>query len=627
MAALQASPSPPEIVFPAQFPCNAHAENTPPFRTVVFSCSSSAYEKLDAESQLAFTTNDSAQLPEGRLKQTMSNLVGPEIVLAGRLEKDSMPVKPRARNWKCKIDTTHIAESYPDRGTVFRYQVVRVNELAGIVSSADTVEFLQIDPTSLHMQDDHEAKAKHWTGVLDPVCCVLIRDIYDIGRGLRLISMAYWWIRQYVADIPPEILKSHLYDLPVPCMQQEDGNSNTIGGSLLIHTTSLKPALCISGLRNEAPGVALCGSHCSVLVRSGYGVSFEPPFVWTLMNPCLEVCHGFVTGIDLHGETPLVQVTLLMSSQNMPACLRWSKMLPDHLFQTNLSCQIPAQCILSSFRVLPFCLYHHGSVATSELRPLTHDAVLMGHLDISWNKAEEPSSAWPLLHQLHTAPGRIVAGKGVSELEQRWHRQHATEPGPWCVRVELHRTEPIVNESAFQTLYRSLELFGGIRPGQEVYINYLRNSMQRLALSKTKRATTSAADNSAILAMPGAVLMHLVYGHVLPKHRTAETIKGVLRVTVQQFEHVTDLLGDNLGTFDLTEHGAGYVQFFAPIVFKWEVYDTQRDLEDSRSPDGFSAVTFFAYEERDRHDSGVIKSTKGRNDAKRQLIARPTACK
>ena len=477
---------------------------------------------------------------------------------------------------------------------------------------------------SLDMQDDHEAKAQEWEGILEPICSILIKDIYDIGHGLRVTSMPYWWIRQYVHEIPPQIFAELFYDLPLPCMQQEDGNLSKIGGSLKIHTKTSMPPTCISGLQKELPGVILAGRDSSVLVRTGYGVSFEPPLGVTRSNPCLEVCHGYVTGIDLRGETPLVQLTLLMSNQNMPACFRWSKLLPDNLFQTNLVCSIPAIWIVSSFKVLPFFLYHHGIAENTELRPLTDDAVLIGHLDVTWNKADEPG-VWPLLHRLHTPPGRIIAG--ASAHEQLWRVANPAEPGPWCVQVNLHRIKPIVDEGVLQTHYCGLDLFGGVRPGKEVYLNYLRNFMQRLALSKTKRATTSAADNSAILAMPGAALMYLVCELVQKVHRKVKTTKGVLQVTVQQFEHVTDLLGDSLGTFDLTEHGAGYVQFFAPIVFKWEVYDTQRDIRDSRSPDGFSAITFFAYEERDRHNSGVIKTTKASSDAKRQLNARPSACK
>ena len=105
----------------------------------LYSLESPGSTGLDAESRLAFAANNAEILPEGRLKRLMGELAG--IRLAGSPDKDM------TKRQKCKvIDTSHLADSYPDPHTAFRYQVVLLKEpeLKGIVSALDHVEYIKV---------------------------------------------------------------------------------------------------------------------------------------------------------------------------------------------------------------------------------------------------------------------------------------------------------------------------------------------------------------------------------------------------------------------------------------------------------------------------------------------------
>ena len=101
---------------------------------------------------------------------------------------------------------------------------------------------------------------------------------------------------------------------------------------------------------------------------------------------------------------------------------------------------------------------------------------------------------------------------------------------------------------------------------------------------------------------------------------------GVLMVKLPDFHSAAGLLQRDNGLFDFTQYGRGYVELFAPIVFKWEMFDTRRETDKSRSVDGFVAITFAFYEERDRHNNSVIKDTRKSKLSAAQLDKRPSDC-
>jgi hypothetical protein len=78
--------------------------------------------------------------------------------------------------------------------------------------------------------------------------------------------------------------------------------------------------------------------------------------------------------------------------------------------------------------------------------------------------------------------------------------------------------------------------------------------------------------------------------------------------------------------FDFTEYGRGFVELFAPIVFKWEMYDTGRSTEESRSVEGFVAITFAFYEARNADNDHSPRSTREHSHSAGQLRKRPSEC-
>ncbi len=61
----------------------------------------------------------------------------------------------------------------------------------------------------------------------------------------------------------------------------------------------------------------------------------------------------------------------------------------------------------------------------------------------------------------------------------------------------------------------------------------------------------------------------------------------------------------------MTQFGYGFVQLYAPIAFKWEIYDTGGGMTGAlQAVDGFTAITFESYVKRDRHNTCFIKGTR-----------------
>ena len=78
--------------------------------------------------------------------------------------------------------------------------------------------------------------------------------------------------------------------------------------------------------------------------------------------------------------------------------------------------------------------------------------------------------------------------------------------------------------------------------------------------------------------------------------------------------------------FDFTSYGKGYVELFQPIVCKWEMFDSERDPADTRSPDGFVAITFAYYVQRNRDNDHDITDTRKHKHSPGQLHMPPSRC-
>ena len=151
------------------------------------------------------------------------------------------------------------------------------------------------------------------------------------------------------------------------------------------------------------------------------------------------------------------------------------------------------------------------------------------------------------------------------------------------------------------------------------------------ALDKTRPSNNTLTDNTLHLKMCGNVFAHMLndlvpWSETLTRQNVVSLERGVLMVELPTFESASTLLQQNSGLFDFTNYQRGFVELYAPIVFKWEMYDTVRTADTSRSVDGFVAITFAGYETRNAHNNHVINDTIGSAASNRQLRQIPSKC-
>ena len=102
--------------------------------------------------------------------------------------------------------------------------------------------------------------------------------------------------------------------------------------------------------------------------------------------------------------------------------------------------------------------------------------------------------------------------------------------------------------------------------------------------------------------------------------------EGILKVTLPDFPSAKGLLGCDSGLFDFNEYELGFVELFAPITGKWEMFDMTLSLANSRTVDGIVAITFSHYITRDRNNDSEIRSTKRHKQSRGQLNQAPAKC-
>ena len=107
--------------------------------------------------------------------------------------------------------------------------------------------------------------------------------------------------------------------------------------------------------------------------------------------------------------------------------------------------------------------------------------------------------------------------------------------------------------------------------------------------------------------LPGDVLMQLV--HEFAKTATAFFKKGAVDAVVDVFESY--LLGSDSrendterGVFNL--EGSGIIEFFAPITFRWVLYNPKKCAEDADiGVEGRAEIIFSKYVAKDRHGADL----------------------
>ena len=318
---------------------------------------------------------------------------------------------------------------------------------------------------------------------------------------------------------------------------------------------------------------------------------------------------------------PLISVQVLLSTDHLPLGLQWNAMERDQVFQTNLMMDISAEQVISVWRLMPFALHQHGgllNVGTKDFLSTASDRVVVGHMDF---ETSESSQVFGTLgrcsEQGLSSPAILNSLHGVSSVH---------------LRILMHRVLPFEAHFALPALARSARLFGVPR-GIDVYRVALANSLFTWAKNKARMTNKATADNSIKLSIPGNTIALMLYDLIPWGSSSALNMKtavsldeGLLKILLPDFQSAKNLLGRDNGLFDFTSFGYGFVELFAPITVKWEMYDTGRSLVDSRSADGFVAITFDYYEERDRFNDSVIKSTKRHKKARNQQNKRPADC-
>jgi hypothetical protein len=313
---------------------------------------------------------------------------------------------------------------------------------------------------------------------------------------------------------------------------------------------------------------------------------------------------GTVTAINTDGT---LAVRILLSRENLPSCLNWASLGDYQMFQTDLSMNIMCSDIDSVVRCMPHQLYQQDTGCVSH----RCDVVIVGHLTV-----RSESDARDTLTILEDLPTSML---------------------------EIYRLKPLKPTDLFEVLHHMSLLFGcrggrglfgiGNRP-QGVYVHYLSNAIFEFALGKCLKAKDTRRDNTAHLNIFGPVLMEVLYSNVSWGDACIKFEEGTVTVTLSTFEDANPVLSSADGIYDLTPFGYGFVQLYAPIAFKWEMHDTGCGRAGaSRAVDGFTAITFESYVERDRHNQGFIKGTRSgannsraQNQNKRQLHLPPSRC-
>jgi hypothetical protein len=492
--------------------------------------------------------------------------------------------------------------------------------------NADRQVFESADASTFFFQSDYKNKGgglDEQRGQLDPSIVVTMRDVHKLDGKLdqfAFLGPPYPW-PQYLAALPGDCHDA-IFDQPY--------REGKLGEFLEIQ--SRRPAKQLNCLIGHGippeTGQYAHSARDDLIIRPGMCIQFYT-------NPTAR--QGSAVAIDAGSIDAIsqmlgvvieaksvdgpVDVQLLLARENLPLCLQWPSLGPDQVFLTDIHMKVPLGDINGVVRVLPHQLHQHGNAGDGSLKS---DAVVVAHLNVAGYGMVPSSEAWEVLTSMERS------------------------------KMVVTRIAPLREAVAFEVLHLTGMLFG-VAPGahllfgignrnRTVYQHYLSAAAKEFALSKALKAQDTRRDNTLHLNMFGPVLISMLYdelpwgrensvtGRRLEMDQCVAIRGGTVIVTIPSFEDACFFFLSNDGVYDFTSYGYGFVQLYAPIAFKWEMYDTGGGRTGaSRAPDGFTAITFESYVERDRHNQGMIKGTRASSDSEmkanaRQLRLPPSRC-
>ena len=601
-----------------------------PSKYIVIQANEDLLRRIDQDGNvLAAFRNESGflgQLPAGRLKELVTLLTG--------------------QSGRTCINLDHIQNS----DMVF--EIVRRSSTGA--RKVDKMLVEDIEHSSLNMRNDYDSK--NYTGAQGASLSIMARDLYDAGNGYAVIGPSYHWDHQYVSDILPAALQTLFYDKPLLGLE-DDGTK--VGEVLHLTTPSDEsnadaPLLIFSGYSpTENADIILAGKHKNIPVRTSMGISFTfdqlPPSLREALsgggNPSLAACHGFVRCISDTVDGIVLTVIIALTSDNLPSFLKWPRLPQESVFQTNLQAIIPAKCVVSSFKIVPVQFHSLSGFISEDRRalgkrisqPIERDVYVAGHLEFvpggfqrdkysgnealsdsehralkDWNArySNDGYKAFALLSDF-CARGGAITDRDFAEHHAPWKVRYLEltrlrDGGRRLPKVTVSSITPFPASAALTAIYKCARLLAW--PGYGPYIFELRAAVRRFAVSKTKRAKyRPGAAVSVLTNLPGAVLMQLV--HEYAKKATVVFKEGAVDAVVDVFDAY--LLGsDNRenvtesGVYNL--EGSGIVEFFAPITFRWVLYNPKKSAEDADiGVEGRAEIIFSKYVAKDRHGADL----------------------
>jgi hypothetical protein len=531
-----------------------------------------------------------------------------------------------------RINISHLLKEYPRPNQDLCYILYTADELEryGFDREKDDVLILDFPLSSVHFQIDGRRSGRQNSdptrrrsearGQLDPSFEPLLADVYLLPDGLAYVSSTYRWTSQYLNATPVATLERLYYNVLIP-----DGGGATVGDRLQIHVDKVMKLQVFSGsdIISTGPHVQLAGPNSDLVIRPGMTVAFQntaaPPEI-----PRLAVLNGLITAFSESDTSATASATIriVLGYRNLPeSFMNWKHLGEAEVLQTKLVVQVRLEHIIAVHRIMPHALHQHAAGLCSSWRtPGSVDLVVVGDLgfEVEWS----PSTDHSMVDASWEAQRTLLGMHGMSD------------GAPQRVKMHLARVSPFVEKNALEVISRNCKLYGTYGLGRDSWLRHIADALNGWALDKCKLVKDTTADNTLHLRIPGCVFATLLHD-VLPWTKNggrlgmAEAVTvcdGLLRVELPNFSSAATLLGRDTGLFDFNSYRNGYVELFPPIVCKWEMFDSGRDPVDSRSPDGFVAITFAYYERRNAHNDHVLHDTRSHKHSRGQLNRPPSGC-
>ena len=544
-------------------------------------------------------------------------------------------------------------------------------------------------PNTLSFQGDWNRSKKEKSGWNDATLIVRMMDVYPInghiGSGsFSFVSMAYLW-PQYVAELSAKILQDFYISvegnlrinavksnslvafsgIPQPSASGFFTNGRYIQPGMLVsfhnefsgegkvaalgnlygfvlgehpYKQQVRRALDIMkyvniddeimGRKNKELQVLAHQVHLEVALCFSYikhGKLFAERLAdgcWQEARKALELLYQKVS----KPQADMVPVRFLLGNEHLPTGWKSDKMRPDQLFQLDLFEFVKPDAINQAMRLNPFALHPHGNAPTGgvDFPKMPFDRFIIAHM------------AFRLLSRINcTGRDLLAAGRRTESFSMAMLQGLHGDDGGLPVYGIIERVCPFPENLALAAIASSLQLFGYFCPDHSAYQRFISEQVVAFAKGKTRLSMHARADNSVPLNVPGPIAMALLHKTVPWRNQGSDPLnpknavtlnQGLLKVMLPDFPSAKGFLGFDNGLFDFNAYGLGFVELYAPIVVKWEIYDTTRSLADRRSVDGSVAITFAYYEARGRMNDNVIRSTQKHKKSRRQLEQPPSKC-